>query len=369
MSRVKEAKIKGWCPSAHAPMMSGDGLLVRVKPQVGRLTVAQAQTLCDLAERFGNGMIDLTSRANLQVRGVTLEDHPALLEALITEGLVDPDPSRAAQNLTVTPFWQAGDLTDRLAQALIPVALPPLPDKMGTVLDAGQHPVLTGVSGDFRFEQSAACELLLRADGASKGRIIAEDQAGPALEEMADWFLTTGGAEAGRMARHLTQNSLPDGWQQVSPARHNTLPPDQSTYGVPFGQIEARALKSLLDQSDASHLRVTPWRKLILENAKPTRHPAFLSPNDPLMRVSACPGQPACAEATIETRAIARAIAETGRTDLHVSGCAKGCARQTPAALTVVGRNGRFDLVQDGRAGDTPVEQGLTKPQLLEFVG
>ena len=57
--------VKGWCPGAHRPMMSGDGLVVRVRPFRAELSSDQAHGLCDLAERFGNGTLDLTSRANL----------------------------------------------------------------------------------------------------------------------------------------------------------------------------------------------------------------------------------------------------------------------------------------------------------------
>jgi precorrin-3B synthase len=45
--------IKGWCPGALQPMLSGDGLVVRVRPHGGRLDAAQAAGLADLAERFG----------------------------------------------------------------------------------------------------------------------------------------------------------------------------------------------------------------------------------------------------------------------------------------------------------------------------
>ncbi|HWL21327.1 MAG TPA: precorrin-3B synthase, partial [Bradyrhizobium sp.] len=52
--------IKGWCPSAYRPMQSGDGLVVRIRPRGGRLSAGQASAIADLAERHGNGLIDLT---------------------------------------------------------------------------------------------------------------------------------------------------------------------------------------------------------------------------------------------------------------------------------------------------------------------
>jgi precorrin-3B synthase len=48
-----------------------------------------------------------------------------------------------------------------------------------------------------------------------------------------------------------------------------------------------------------------------------------------------------------------------------VSGCAKGCARSGPAAVTLTGRAGRFDLVRDGRAWDGPQRPGLRPADIL----
>ena len=91
------APIRGWCPTAHHPMATGDGLLVRVRPWLGRISLAQTLELIRLAERYGNGRLDLTNRANWQVRGVSSEGHPSLLAGLIEAGLVAPDPELEAR--------------------------------------------------------------------------------------------------------------------------------------------------------------------------------------------------------------------------------------------------------------------------------
>ena len=82
-------KVYGWCPGALRPMMSGDGLLVRVRPRLGRLTRTQVEALCDAALAHGNGIIDLTSRANVQVRGVQPASYDALLAELSAAALID----------------------------------------------------------------------------------------------------------------------------------------------------------------------------------------------------------------------------------------------------------------------------------------
>ena len=72
---------KGWCPSAFRPMLSGDGLIMRIKPPFGRLSPDQLQTIATLSKNYGNGIIDVTSRANLQIRGVQEADYPTILAA------------------------------------------------------------------------------------------------------------------------------------------------------------------------------------------------------------------------------------------------------------------------------------------------
>ncbi|MGS0753393.1 hypothetical protein ACVBEH_00715 [Roseateles sp. GG27B] len=137
---------QGWCPGAYRPMTSGDGLIVRVRPALARLTLAQALGLCALAQRHGSGAIDLTSRANLQLRGVRAAEHDALLSALGGLGLLDANPLlEGRRNLLIAPFWQAGDATERLATELAArlAELPELPAKFGFAVDAGPAPLLS----------------------------------------------------------------------------------------------------------------------------------------------------------------------------------------------------------------------------------
>jgi hypothetical protein len=197
--------IRGWCPNAWRPMEAGDGLLVRVKPRMARLTAPQARALCEAALRHGNGIIDLTRRANLQLRGVGESQWRPLLESLITLGLVDEDPTlEARRTILVAPDWQVGDDTHRIATALVEAlpALPPLPGKIGFVVDAGPAPVLTGEAGDFRIERGASGGLILRAQGRPLGAAAPFGKEAALLADLACWFARSGGAQAGRMARH-----------------------------------------------------------------------------------------------------------------------------------------------------------------------
>ncbi|WP_412550672.1 precorrin-3B synthase [Shimia sp. MIT910701] len=369
---------KGWCPGAYKPMMSGDGLVVRVRPVMARLTQEQILGLCETADRFGSGLIDLTSRANLQIRGVKEEDHEAVLAELHKLDLLPDDPAlESRRNILIPPMWREDDDTHRVASELVARLgeLPDLPPKMGYAIDIQGGPQLSDKSADFRFERDTNGGLILRADGASRGRVVTVDAAVDALLEMARWFVDTDGPTRRRMAAHVALTPLPADWQAVPPAALQKPPVPGDTeigalFGVAFGQIEAAQLANLITATKAEAMRVTPWRLFLLEGADIVETDAFITDtHDPLLHVDACPGAPLCNSATVETRQLARQLANHLPTPLHVSGCAKGCALPRPCATTLVGNDGAFDLVKNGRPWDAPVKTGLTPSTLLEARG
>ncbi|MEX0281451.1 MAG: cobalamin biosynthesis protein CobG [Arenibacterium sp.] len=366
-------QIKGWCPGALRPMMSADGLVLRVRPWRGQLSADQALGLCDLADAYGTGHLDLTNRANLQLRGIGEDDHGAVLNKLRDLGLLDPDPAlEARRNVIVAPFWTAGDDTQRLHDKLVAHlgALPALPGKCGFAIDCGPAPVLQEAPADMRIERGRD-GLILRADGAAQGQDVTEDDLIPKLVQMTTWLSARIGPAMRRMRKVLEHHRFPSDWTRLAPLAPAPRPPIGTTQrghhiAAPFGQIDSHALRDILSRSGARGLRLTPWRSVLLENTEAPYHPAFVyAQNDPLLKVSACPGAPHCASSSVETRHFARGLA--GRVDgiLHVSGCQKGCAFSGKAAVTLVGREGRFDLVRQGRASDTPDKTGLTPKDIL----
>ena len=96
------ASRRGWCPSLARPMPTGDGLLARIHPPLGILTGAQLRAVADAARTFGNGHVDVTARANLQLRGVTETTRSGLVVALEAAGLCDVRDDGGPQRLTLT---------------------------------------------------------------------------------------------------------------------------------------------------------------------------------------------------------------------------------------------------------------------------
>ncbi|THH39171.1 cobalamin biosynthesis protein CobG [Aliishimia ponticola] len=351
-------------------MMSGDGLVVRVRPKLARLNRNQALGLCAFAQRFGTGFIDLTNRANLQIRGVASAQHDALLQGLAALDLLDVDPAlESRRNILVSPFWLPGDLTERLSRAVLDAVpdLPELPAKVGVAVDTDQAPLLSAGSADFRFERSAS-GLILRADGARAGRVVSEAAALQALAEMIDWFNARRTGDMRRMASVVAHHALPADWLQEPPRAAAARPTPGALAlgmlaGAAFGQIDAAQMQDVIRRGDVRGLRVTPWRLFVLEGAQDAA-PYITDESDPLLRAHACAGAPFCPQSSVETRALATRLAGRVPGVLHVSGCAKGCAHPKSADTTLVGRDGAFDLVENGTPWDEPHRYGLTPDDL-----
>lgn len=179
------------------------------------------------------------------------------------------------------------------------------------------------------------------------------------------------GARAGvtRAARATATGApLPAGFDCPRQAGQGTpapgLYPAGALVACAFGQMEAETLAAL---AELGPLRLTPWRRVLIEGAPrlPDLAGLITAADDPLLRVVACIGAPGCAQGRGETRGLARrlaAVVSKGQR-LHVSGCAKGCAapRATDLTLTATAPE-RYDLIHDGRADAIPDMRGLTPP-------
>lgn len=365
MSIATAVEIKGWCPGALRPMESGDGLLVRVKPRGSVLTLVEAEGLAEIAERLGNGHIDLTRRANLQIRGLGRQSLDELHRRLDRLGLLDPDAeTEAARNIMVGPFAGtegravASALTDMLAADRRLAAT--LPFKFGWLVDAGGPLSIIGERADV-----ALCLL----------------SNGVALRVGGRWLGIAGRDEAISSAIAAAQAHL-EGSQAPTLAKIDVLPEPGAlklgrvadAFGVaaPFGRLEAHQLRSLVaaaSKAGASELRLTPWRALyvdaVIDGAD--KLGLIVDEVDPLLRIDACPGQPACLSASVDTRRDARRIAAMGFAgSVHLSGCAKGCARSSAADLVLVGSHGRYGVVSHGTTRDLP--QRIIDPSDLAAV-
>jgi len=371
--------VKGYCPGALRPMQSGDGFVVRIRPFYGSITAEQAMGMAQLSRKFGNGIIDLSLRANLQIRGVEQTDHLALLDGLSALDLLDETSAIEEQrNIILTPFWMPSDennvIYDQLIAALAAEKFPKLPSKFGFSIDCGAETVLSGSPADIRFERDIDGDIICRADGASSGIKVTIATAVQTAIEMAEWFIGAGGAPAGRgrMKKHLHENQIPKRFLGAEPIFANWIPKPELTevgymVALEFGQMNADTLAKLAEYGT---IRMTPWRMVILEGIKDRPNLPHLITNieNPMLQITACAGSPACPQALSDTRNLARSLAETSFNlpKLHVSGCAKGCAHPAATDVTLVacGKD-QFNLIRHGKANDDPMMVGLSPRTML----
>ena len=162
------------CPAAD---QSGDGLIVRLRLTGGILPLALAIDIATWSRRWGNGQIDLSNRANLQLRGLSDHHLPALHDALTKVGALDDDPAaEAVRNVIASPLAGldptalidirpvTADLEHRLTAD---PAFWALPGKFGFAIEDGGLLSLEGVPARYRFEASPGPAFTVRLAGSS----------------------------------------------------------------------------------------------------------------------------------------------------------------------------------------------------------
>jgi precorrin-3B synthase len=404
-------EVKGWCPGALRPMQSGDGLIVRIRPQSATFSPDELRALADAAWRLGNGHIDLTRRANLQIRGVSETSLPALHEVIAGLGLLDDNADgEAVRNIMINPL--AGiDPTEALDVRPIGRELArwlvsdksawALPTKFGFVVDGGGALSLAQQHADVRLaavahgpEVAMAIGIETHAGMEWLGSTTPGAAAAAAIN-IARAFIEMASREQRQRMRDLSAESLASirsTMRSRLDALHENPPqanvsPDRRIglielgkrfavgIGAPFGRVETDQLRRLVEviaTQGIAEIRLSPWRALyagvssrqsgedILDAAK---HEGLITdPRDPLLQIEACPGAPGCQSTALDTRGDGRRLAALlprfgFAGTVHVSGCAKGCAKSGSSDLVLVGAEGRYGIVRNGTAQDQPARR------------
>ena len=398
MNSAASAQVKGWCPGALRPMLSGDGLIVRIRPFCGAFSLKQARGLADLARRLGNGHIDLTRRANLQLRGLLDEHLPELHAELGKLGLLDPDAeTEATRNLMVSPLagldpaesLDVRPIARAIADALAAdERLRALPGKFGLLIDGGGTVSIAAERADVAL-LAVGAEIALGIDTPSGtqwlGATSPDAAAAAALAAVRAFLAAAGGATRTRM-RSLSAAGVAQVRSVLAPLLRPcpvALPMTGRALGVigtaaavaaPFGRLEAEQLHrlaALAEAAGATELRLSPWRTIYFgtrgaaaaaETVDAARAIGLIvDSHDPLLRIEACPGAPDCKSSSVDARGDARRLAALAAAEgydgsIHVSGCAKGCARSAPSQLVLVGKAGLYRLVRNATTRG-PVER------------
>ncbi|MBS7537854.1 precorrin-3B synthase [Ancylobacter lacus] len=359
---------RGACPTLPEPMATGDGLLARLA-LAGPAAPGSLAALAGLALAHGNGILEVTARGKLQVRGLTAASAPAFAAAVGELGL----PIREGLEVQASPLagrdrrcaFDPRPLAAAIAAGARSGPASRVAPKVAVVVDGGGLLPLAGLPADIRLAPEADISpagggrsehagppeaqdrpggLVLSAGGRLVGRLPPAEAAaavlallgllaehGPAARMAA--LVGSGGAEGVALLR--ARLAAVAGFQPLEgpepaaaaaePLGLHPLEPGRFALGLApaFGQMSAAALAALA-RAAAAHgadgIVPAPGRGLLVlgllaGQAESLRALAaglgFLAdPADPRRRIAACPGAPACASGRLPARLLAEALAE-----------------------------------------------------------
>ncbi|WP_295805758.1 precorrin-3B synthase [uncultured Nitratireductor sp.] len=364
---------RGACPTLSAPMKTGDGLLARIAPAHGALTPEKLAGIAKAAGRYGNGILEVTARGKLQIRGLTAESAP-LFASEINALDLGPVDGFAVETAPLAP---PPPLAERINAHVVErgyAAL--LAPKVSVTVDVGSALHLDAIGADIKLIMADDGQWLIGVggNGATAHWLGVGDErvAGDRALAILDLLAQTGGR-----ARDFTQaqkNALRVGLEPAlqHPARADSAPvgrfalkDGENALGIalPFGQVAAEALVTLCDAaSDAEEIRLAPRSGLLLIGLDAPRQEALsraaealgfvTDGHDPRLSIATCAGAPACASARFDAKALAAEAAAAGLPDgpfrLHLSACEKGCAQPAGPVVNLIAVEGGCTLSSVG---------------------
>ncbi|WBB99403.1 precorrin-3B synthase [Solwaraspora sp. WMMA2080] len=384
------------CPGTLALHPAADGHLARVRCPGGLLAAGQLTVLAAAARDLGDGHLELTSRANVQLRGVAADAAGVLAGRLSAAGLLPAPGHDRARNILGSPLagvdsvprWDVAAQVRALDAAIC--AQPQLTRLSGRFLfavddgrgatvaarpDVGLLPGsdgrvgirLAGVDHGLRTTPTDAVRVAVAA-----ARIFLADE-----RAVAGTIWRIGDLAAAELARFVAALATTPGVHRVAAdpptaPRRSGVPPvgvlrrpdgDQAlVLAVPLGQLTA-AQADLLAAA-APQARITPWRTVVLPRLTDAPgwarrlHRAGLDtdPGSPWLGVTACAGRPGCARSRADVRADAAAThagrpaaASGAHLPVHWIGCERGCGTPAGPALRVLATGDGYQVSAPGR--------------------
>jgi precorrin-3B synthase len=403
------------CPGLYRIVPAKDGGICRVRVTLGRLSSLQIRAIATAAARHGNGILEFTNRANMQIRGMPLGEETVLVSGLAEAGLAPAERwADDARNVLVNPSagFDPGELLDvrPIAQAVLDglsddaahAALSPkfsVQIDGGGVLSVGDHahdiwliavevdrqgPMFkVGLAGPIDYETGRGM------------RFCTPDEAADVIATLIAEFIESGVRRHGvsRMRDLLRVTDADDIWRRTEMRLGRPLAklsadrvrsratltmraplgvflqrdPSHCAIGVvpPLGRTGVAAFNVVADAAERfgrGEIRLTPWRGFLLPDvAVPDASDAlhmlddagFIVTGDHAMahRI-ACSGMAGCASALADVQGDAEKIASGFTGTMHLSGCAKSCAVPGTADVTLVAiADGLYDLYRRAPAG------------------
>lgn len=358
------------CPGVLALHEAADGWLARVRVPGGRIPAAALLALAAISEELGNGLLDLTARANLQLRGLAPDAATALVPRLDAVGLLPSITHDRVRNVLASPLaGRAPEALDEVddvvalldAQVVDSHRLRDLPGRFCFLVDDGSGAgreiapdVTVAARGDGRFGVLLAGRPI-EFEGDDRTAVAVAVGAAEAFVALRGdaWRLSETPGGAGKVAATLGLTLAP----VTRAARTRAYAPGTSvqrdgrhalTALAPLGQLWPALLRALAAVAD--EVRLSTRRTLTLVDLEPAAVAAtaaalsaaglVLDAASGWVGLTACTGTAGCPKALDDVRAAATArAAARAATDPveHWAGCERRCGEVpgTPVAVAV----------------------------------
>jgi precorrin-3B synthase len=348
------------CPGALQVHQAADGALARVRLPGGMITPRQLEALAHAANAWGSPAMELTSRGNVQIRGIT--DTARIADVIANVGLLPSATHERVRNIVASPLsgrtGGTADVRGLVAELDAAIQADPglagLPGRFMFGVDDGRADI-SGLTADVGVHVLGESTALLLA-GRDTGVRLAASNVVSALIGVAHRFTDTRG-KAWRIAElsdhaHLLGDLVPSAkpgatWPPLTRPPVGWIQQDDGRValgaGVPLGVLQARVAEYLA-AIDAPII-ITPWRSVLvfdLDDGVADAALRVLAPmglvfdeNSPWLSVSACTGSPGCEHSLADVRAdAAAAVDEPATVHRHFVGCERACG--SPAAGEVL---------------------------------
>ncbi|WP_104526215.1 nitrite/sulfite reductase [Blastococcus atacamensis] len=360
------------CPGALQTHAAADGRLARVRVPGGLLTAAQLRVLGAAALDLGDGALELTSRGNVQLRGIQAGAEGELGERLASAGLLPSATHETARNLLASVLTgRSGGAVDARnwvrdfdARFCADPSLAELPGRFLATFDDGRGDVaalggdvgllalgprdvaltLAGTDSGLRAEPAEAVPLALAATRAFLEERAAQGGTAWRLAELTDGPARVG-ARLGTAAAALVEVPTQPRVRPVGAIRQDDGRTALAAV-VPLGRLTEPQVGLLV--AVAAEVQLTPWRGVVVpDQADDATAPRLveaglvLDPGSPWTRLTACAGLPGCAKSLADVRADATAAVIAGTLPVdgarqHWAGCERRCGRPGGDVVDVV---------------------------------
>jgi precorrin-3B synthase len=392
-----------FCPGVLHAVPAKDGLLFRVRVPGGLIEANQLRTIADLSRGFADGTIEITSRANLQLRAIRNQDFNHIVETISSAGLLPSQQHDRVRNIVTSPIagLDGDELIDprplvheldrRLRADTLFVNLHP---KFSFAIHGGPRR-FSRDNDDISLEAvglNATPYIRFSFGGTCSGFVVKRDDAVDCMLAAAKMCIGLA-KESSLPVRAKTVGTIPGAMKRIVDALSHLLTPspvlppsrfiNEALLGiyptaqsgrvsiipsVPLGRLTPDQAHYLADAANEweGDLRLAPWRGVVLGSIPKNAVDSIVGrldsmglscdARDGFRGIAVCAGSDGCDASLADVRGDAASLAQrllghdapSGWT-VNLSGCEKKCGRRHGATAELVAGPSGYTLNIAGR--------------------